>query len=64
MVSIKFIEIFTDGTVSIYYKGLKSSRQIEFREKDFKNLLLFKKPKKYSSFRNVSKNAYKSKYKF
>jgi hypothetical protein len=63
MIDIKTIKILSDGTLNFAIVGLKSLKQIKFYEKDYKNHLKFKRPTKYSSTRNVTKNAFKSKYK-
>lgn len=63
-VNVKFIEISTNGTVNLFYKELKSLKQVIFYEKDFRNSLLSKKLTKKQSFHNLLKNSYKSKYKF
>lgn len=62
--NIKFVEVFTNGTLNFSHKELKSLKQVFFYEKDFKNSLLFKKPKTKQFFHNLPKNSYKSKYKF
>lgn len=64
VVGTKFVEIFTDGTVNLSFKGLKSSKQVVIYEKDSKNFLFNKKSTKKQSFQNLSQNFYKSKYKF
>ena len=64
LVNIKFIEIFTDGTLNFSQTSLKSSKQLAFYEKDRNNSLFFKKIKKNQSFQNLPRNSYKSKYKF
>lgn len=63
-VKVKFVEIFTNGTISFQYKRFKFPKQAVFYEKDFKNSLFSKKLTKIYSSYNVSKNSYKSKYKF
>jgi hypothetical protein len=63
-ISVKYIEIFTDGTANFSYKGLKSSKQIIFHEKDFANSVFFRKPINQQLVRDVSRNFYKLKYKF
>ena len=63
-INTRLIEIFTDGTVNFSYKGLKSSKQVIFYEKDAKNSSFSKKPTKKELFQNFSRNSYKSKYKF
>ena len=64
LVNIKFIEIFTDGTINFSHTSLKSTKQLIFYEKDIKNSLLFKKTTAKQSFQNLQQNSYKSKYKF
>lgn len=64
LVNIKFIEIFTDGTIHLSRINLKSTKQLIFYEKDVRNSLFLKKLTKKQSFQNLSQNSYKSKYKF
>lgn len=64
LINIKFVEISTDGAISFSYATLRSTKQQAFYEKDNKNFLFTKKPMKVQSFQNMSRNLYKSKYKF
>ena len=64
LVNIKFIEIFTNGTVNFSHAGLKSTKQFIFYEKDMRSSLFFKKITTKQSFQNLQQNSYKSKYKF
>jgi hypothetical protein len=63
-ISIKSIEIFTDGTVNFSYIFLKSRKQVMFNEKDAKNSLFFKKLTTPKSIQSSSRTSYKSRYKF
>lgn len=63
-ISIKSIEIFTDGTVNFSYIFLKSRKQVMFNEKDAKNSLFFKKLTTAQSIQSSSRTSYKSRYKF
>ena len=64
VVNIKFIEIFTDGTVHFNYKSLKYFKQLVLYEKDSKNFLFCKKPTSKQASQNLPQNFYKLKYKF
>lgn len=61
--TIKFIEIFTDGTLNFSNTNPKWAKQSFFYEKDAQNYLFTKKPTKTRLFQNLSINSYKSKYK-
>jgi len=62
--NLKYVEIFTDGSINFSYKGLKFSKQAIFYKKDFANSVFFKRSVDNYSTRNASRNSYKSKYKF
>ena len=62
-INVRSIEIFTDGTFSFSYKGLKFLKQVVTYEKDAQNFSFFKKSTKKQLFQNLSRNSYKSKYK-
>jgi hypothetical protein len=64
LVVIKFIEIFTDGTIHFSYAPLKSIKQVTFYEKDAKKFSFFRKPSKNSLLQNLPRTSYKSRYKF
>ena len=64
LINFRAIEIFSDGALHFSYKERKSPMQVCFFVKDVKNSSFFKKPTKTYSFQNVSRNSYKSKYKF
>lgn len=65
-ISIKTLEILTDGSLNFCYKNLNSAKQTLFYEKDYKTSTfskkLFKKQTAYNH--NLSPNSYKLKYKF
>jgi len=63
-ISIKVLQIFTDGSLNFCYKNLNSSKQIIFYEKDYKNSTFSKKSSEKQTVYNSSHNLYKSKYKF
>ena len=62
-ITIKSIEILTDGTLSFSYNCLKSTKQVSFYDKDSRSLLFFKKLKNQKTFQNSPTITYKSKYK-
>lgn len=64
LISVKSIEIFTDGTINFSYVPLKSTKQVVFHEKDAKNSLFFRKSTKNQPIQNLSRTSYKSRYKF
>ena len=64
LITLKSVDIFTDGTVNFSYVPLKSAKQVVFHEKDAKNSLFFRKSTKNQSIQNLSRTSYKSRYKF
>jgi len=62
-ISIKALEIFTDGSLNFCYKSLNSSKQIIFYEKDYQSSGFSKKLSEKQTSYNSSHNLYKSKYK-
>ena len=61
---IKFVEIFTDGTINFSYRNLQSAKQTEFYAKDSRTSLFSKKVRKKQLSHNFQQNSYKLKYKF
>ena len=63
LITIKFIEIFTDGTVNFSYVPLKSRKQVIFNEKDTKNFLFYRKSTTNQLVQTLFCTSYKSRYK-
>jgi hypothetical protein len=64
VVIIRSIEVFTDGSLHFSITNLKITKQVFFHEKDFKNLLFFKKFTKPQLYQRILNNFYKLKYSF
>ena len=63
-INIKFIEVFTDGSLNFSYTNLNLPKQKIFYEKDARNSFSAKKSTKTQLFQNLQQNSYKLKYKF
>jgi|GEM_PF-5848205 len=63
-ISIKSIEVFSNGTISFSYTHFKSNKQVIFYEKDFLNSIFSKSSKKSQQSKSIFRTSYKSKYKF
>ena len=62
--NIKFIKVFSDGSVNFSSAYLKQNKQVVFNEKDVFNSLFYKKSTKNQYNKNLIYTSYKSKYKF
>ena len=63
-VCVKFIKVFSDGSINFSYAHLNSNKQMIFYEKDAFNSLFYKKSTKNQFSNNKTHTSYKSKYKF
>ena len=59
---LKIIQVFSDGSLNLYYKHINSIKYnlYIFHENDLKNFNFYKKPKKQKS--KVNKFYYRKKY--
>ena len=64
LAKIKFVEVFSDGSVHFWHTSFKKIKQITFYEKDALTLVMAKKPIKIQLFQSTPRGYYKSKYKF
>ena len=64
LAKIKFVEVFSDGSVHLLHTSFKEIKQITFYDKDALTLVVAKKPIKTQLFQSKSRVFYKSKYKF
>lgn len=64
LAKIKFVEVFSDGSVNFLYTSFRKIKQITFYEKDALTLVMAKKTVKIQLFQSAPRVSYKSKYKF